>query len=424
MKTSQTHTLRIDVVEVPKSAGRIGLTFCPGKRQSHGMTGAWQRDLDADMDLIAGFGAAALVTLMEADELAEVEVPVERLRHAAVSRGIDWFLLPIVDVSIPDRHFETQWIYAGLRLRRLLRAGQSIAIHCRGGLGRTGTIAGRLLTELGLPAERAIASIREARPGSIETAEQAQYVRLTPVLDDREADDARRSRKLGCLLGGAVGDAFGYAIEFNRWEQIQRTHGSDGLQTPIRSNGKLIVSDDTQMTLFTLEGLLDSLAHDPSGDRDIIRSRIRDAYLDWLATQKERLDPTNRVGNIYAEPVLRHLRAPGITCLSALRAGGSGTPTEPINDSKGCGGVMRVAPLGLFPDRCNERRSFEWGMDAAAITHGHATGYLAAGAMAAIVRLLLDGVPLREAAHRAQLLQQLPRQRRNRAGDLRCLTIG
>ncbi len=90
-------------------------------------------------------------------------------------------------------------------------------------------------------------------------------------------------------------------------------------------------------------------------------------------------------------------RAPGNSCLSALESGEMGTIENPINHSKGCGGVMRVAPIGLFLHSKPEF-AFEVGAEVAAITHGHPTGYLAAGAFAAIIAELINGKSIMEDA--------------------------
>lgn len=87
-----------------------------------------------------------------------------------------WFHLPITDVSIPDDLFEHQWDITGNELRSMLRRRLDVFIHCRGGLGRAGTIAAKLLVELGMAPKRAIASVRAVRPGAIETADQEKYV--------------------------------------------------------------------------------------------------------------------------------------------------------------------------------------------------------------------------------------------------------
>jgi ADP-ribosyl-[dinitrogen reductase] hydrolase len=87
-----------------------------------------------------------------------------------------WFHLPIVDVSIPDERFEEEWDIAAEELRSILRGGSHVLVHCRGGLGRAGMIAARLLIELGMAAETATARVRAVRPGAIETRAQEDYV--------------------------------------------------------------------------------------------------------------------------------------------------------------------------------------------------------------------------------------------------------
>jgi len=174
IKTSITHPLRIDAVATP-SGGQIGMTFCPGKQQRDSVSGHWSRDLDLDLDRIFAWGAVAVVTLMEDHELARYKVG--GLAAAVRQRGMAWYHLPIVDVSVPEASFETGWGVAGPDLRSVLAAGRRVLLHCRGGLGRTGTIAARLLIELGVSADDAIALVRKARPGAIETEEQERYVR-------------------------------------------------------------------------------------------------------------------------------------------------------------------------------------------------------------------------------------------------------
>lgn len=176
-KTSQSHPLQINPVMVPGSSGIIGLTFCPGKKHIGLYAGAWNRDLRADLQAIQAFGATALVTLMESDELNRVAVPSGKLQDQISEFGLTWHHLPIKDVSIPEVRFEEVWGETGTSLRKILRAGGKIVVHCLGGLGRTGTVAGRLLVELGDTPEIAIAKIRAARPGSIETTAQEEYVR-------------------------------------------------------------------------------------------------------------------------------------------------------------------------------------------------------------------------------------------------------
>jgi ADP-ribosyl-[dinitrogen reductase] hydrolase len=175
-KTSTSHPLRIDPLAVGKDCGVIGLTLCPGKKQMDAHSGAWDRNLDDDMETIKAFGAKALVTLMSESELQSLAVPAHRFRDTTARLGLKWFQLPIPDEGIPDQRFEELWTNAGPRLRVLLKDGHNIVIHCKGGLGRTGTIAARLLMEFGADAKSAIESVRKARPGAIENNLQEYYI--------------------------------------------------------------------------------------------------------------------------------------------------------------------------------------------------------------------------------------------------------
>ncbi len=182
-RTSLTHPLQIAQVQHGADHGRIGLTFCPGKKQANAFTGSWDRDLELDCDAIRDWGAAAMVTLVEPQEMKSLGVSA--LGEAVRARGIAWYHLPIRDVSTPSLEFEDAWANAGAELRSLIRDGSSVLVHCKGGLGRAGMIAARLLVELGMAPESAIAAVRRVRPGAIETRSQVDH-----VLAQRRIDDA------------------------------------------------------------------------------------------------------------------------------------------------------------------------------------------------------------------------------------------
>jgi ADP-ribosylglycohydrolase len=217
---------------------------------------------------------------------------------------------------------------------------------------------------------------------------------------------AALDRVRGCLLGGAVGDALGANVEFWTRRDIRERFGDAGVTTYIAGDYPAgSITDDTQMTLFTAEGLIRAAQGMRDGGNRDPASVMRGAYLRWLTTQGAQLDDPDgwlASGFLVHQPVLHARRAPGMTCLSALAGGGLGTTGEPRNDSKGCGGVMRAAPIGVLGD---PSQVFDLAVDAAAISHGHPSGYLAAGAFAVIVHDLLREVRLRDAIdHSLQLL--------------------
>ena len=196
-----------------------------------------------------------------------------------------------------------------------------------------------------------------------------------------------RDRYRGCLLGGAVGDALGAGVEFMSLDEIRGRYGPAGVTGYVPCYGRSgAITDDTQMTLFTAEGLLRARQHGED-----VPGALWQAYQRWLATQRDR-GSAGADGWLIGQEFLHDQRAPGVTCLSALEGGWPGRPARPVNNSKGCGGVMRVAPAGLAGGD-----PFTIGGQAAALTHGHSSGYLAAAAFALMISHLAGGGALPDA---------------------------
>ncbi|USX49833.1 ADP-ribosylglycohydrolase family protein [Lentzea sp. HUAS12] len=212
------------------------------------------------------------------------------------------------------------------------------------------------------------------------------------------------SRLRGCLLGGAIGDALGANTENLPMEVVYERHGPDGItDLPEKPD----ITDDTQMTLFTFEAIIRAHVRERlTGERDIT-TVTQNAYQRWLHTQKTPWDKARGIHSTVDEPdgwLITHqdlfrMRAPGLTCTSALheyaRTGEQATITKPVNNSKGCGGAMRVAPVALADE--DPAVVFALAEDNAALTHGHPSGYLSAGAFAVLVHQLLRGKGLLEA---------------------------
>ncbi|ETK36594.1 ADP-ribosylglycohydrolase family protein [Microbispora sp. ATCC PTA-5024] len=206
------------------------------------------------------------------------------------------------------------------------------------------------------------------------------------------------SRVMGCMLGGAIGDALGNPFEFMSLSQIRAAHGPDGLRDMVSTE----VTDDTQMTLFTAEGLIRARLH---GSDPV--AAVWGAYLRWLDTQQfpgpPAPDDRARNGWLRQENWLYARRAPGTACLSGVSAGGRHLEVPApgsigaINPmSKGCGSVMRSAPFGL-----TGVDPFETAARCSYLTHGHPTASLSAGAFAAIIHDLVRGGSLRHAVEQA-----------------------
>jgi ADP-ribosyl-[dinitrogen reductase] hydrolase len=194
MKADERALLRIDSVRLP-TGGEIGMTICPGKKQIGAISGDWDRDLAEDLDVIARWGASAVVSVILAKELRELKV--HDLGDEVIARKMSWYHLPVPDGGVPDFRFEEIWVQIGSELRGALRAGKKILIHCKGGLGRTGTVAARLMVELGEAPDDAIRKVREARRGAIENFEQEQHIRNCRNLTAPAGGRHGRARKRG-----------------------------------------------------------------------------------------------------------------------------------------------------------------------------------------------------------------------------------
>lgn len=198
----------------------------------------------------------------------------------------------------------------------------------------------------------------------------------------------------GCLIGGAAGDALGYPVEFLPEKFIFTQFGKDGITEYRLINGLARISDDTQMTMFTANGLLFGTTRGCTrGIMGTYPSYIAGAYRDWYKTQVESCEHCNRkfiTSWLLNVPELFAERSPGGACMRGAGEGCYGSIEKPIDpNAKGCGGVMRVAPIGLyFGDSLMAPLAIDLlGADAAALTHGHEMGYIPAAMLVHIIRL-------------------------------------
>lgn len=195
----------------------------------------------------------------------------------------------------------------------------------------------------------------------------------------------RLERIKGCLLGGAVGDALGAPVEFLEWSIIEAKFGPRGIVDfdPVFGTAGAI-SDDTQMMLFTAEGLLRAYVCGSSQGPCHVPSVIHHALLRWLMTQDyPAAIAVSEDGWLIKQPELWSRRAPGITCVDALKTSPRlGAVAE--NNSKSCGALVRVAPCAFFAN------AFDYAAQSGRLTHANPTGYLAAGLFADILQRLVD----------------------------------
>ncbi len=224
----------------------------------------------------------------------------------------------------------------------------------------------------------------------------------------RDEDEAQRQEALrkiketevnldkirGGLFGGAVGDALGYPVEFLLEDEIKRQYGEDGIQeySFFYKDGVAVISDDTQMSLFTANGILfgDTVGC-LRGIQASPSSYVLTAYKDWFYTQTGKKYNEETVSWLLDIPELYHMRAPGTTCINALNSICQGCAKDPINRSKGCGGIMRVAPLGLHYHSVSRKELDMEGAKIAALTHGHPLGYIPAAVLTHIINVGVYG---------------------------------
>lgn len=194
-----------------------------------------------------------------------------------------------------------------------------------------------------------------------------------------------------CLLGGAIGDALGAPVEFMSSDEIRVLFGNQGIRDYYPIYGRVgAITDDTQMTLFTAEGLIRGVVRGYTRGVASIPSVIHHALFRWLLTQD--IEPgsvgdpirskIDRDHGLILDRRLWSRRSPGGTCISSLHGAKNGFGEYANNNSKGCGGVMRVAPCAFYS------HSFENASESARMTHGHQSGYLAAGLFAHILNQL------------------------------------
>lgn len=381
-RTSLTHPLQID--SFPLANGRLGMTLAPGRCGPSSTGPDWARDLQADVAALRTWGASAVISLQPLAEMQRVSN--DGLGAALRAEGIAWLHLPIPDVEAPERDWWDRWSRVSPQLHRRLEQGQSLVIHCRAGLERTAAVALLLQLERGATEAGGLAIIARTRKRARPHPNQLQALRdHLPPLTPR----AERIRAM--LMGGALGDAMGAEIEFWSLDRIRRRfqRGIDRLLPHQGLTGA--ITDDTQMTLFAAE----ALARAPAQAVRPLEA-LHLAWLRWLTTQGERspvaLDP--EAPGLWHDPRLQARRAPGTTCLSALRA--TRTPgTAARNDSKGCGGVMRLSPLAIL-----EPFDPDLATASSALTHGHPTASAAAFAWSALLRAAFEGQDLRDTAIR------------------------
>ena len=377
LRTSRSHPIYVDWL--PVRSGRLGLTLAPGKHQrSLSSMITWERDLALDLDrLREQEGAEVLVCLLEDQDLEALGIPDYVAEVEA--RGFDLIRLPIQDAGVPD-DVGTVEALVGVIAGHLER-GARVVVHCAGGLGRAGTVAGCVLRSLGRSADEALTILKERRGANCpENDRQIAFIeafsyRLPEAKEDAVAAPSGDEDKwIGAVLGAAIGDAMGHPTEFMDMEHIHARFGPAGVtgyELWWEADGRRFApyTDDTQMAEVVLRSVVEAV--EVGDDLDGAMRRLARGFIEWNN-----------------EPQGGH-RAPGGACRAGCRALEAGFPWDEAGGEQagGCGSVMRAYPLGLvFAE--DEEEAERWAVAQSKLTHGHPIALAACAAMACgMVRL-------------------------------------
>ena len=383
VQTSESSPIRINWLpasRLPGLTGQVGLTFAPGKHAYSKRCDRWERDLAADLHRMASHHQVhVLVCSLQDHELEQLNIP--ELVPQAEAHGMEVLRLPIPDGGVlPGPDPVAQLVE---KITRRARDGKNIVIHCAGGLGRTGTIAGCLLVQHGSTAADSIHVLHQVRGRNCpETGGQEAFIfdyqrayaspAVSPPLTPRQ------SQLVGAVLGAAIGDAMGHPTEFIKtFEGIRSKYGPDGVTEFKKywNDGPrrfAPYTDDTQMAEAVLRGLLEG-REDGEG-RDATMERIAARFVEW-----ER------------NPQGGH-RGPGNACMSGCRNLARGTHWSRAGGRTqgGCGSVMRAYPLGLVFHR-DIQRAEDWAVAQSWMTHRDPMATSACAAMAVGLVLVQRG---------------------------------
>ena len=362
-RTSQSHPIRVDWLPTPWP-GNVGLTFAPGKKQKDAITGEWDRDLETDLlRLKTEHRTGHLVCLLEDAELTQLAI--ELLPIGALNAGIAFHRLPIMDGSVPRDQSDVQFLVS--EVVRWATRGENVVIHCKGGLGRAGTIGGCVLRAAGMDRNSALTALAHARgPSCPETREQRDFIAFFSGSDPGDRTDRTR----GVLVGLAVGDALGAPVEFDPPQRIatrrEELFGMPGGGAFHWAPGEF--TDDTQMALVLARHLR---AHQGSIDQDLLAR-------DFAAWTESAADVGNQTRSV----------------LSQVKRGvGWRTATGILHpNAAGNGSLMRVASVALCSK--SAEAAMRLAREQSEVTHPNATCLDACGCFAwAIWTAINTGLP-------------------------------
>lgn len=144
--------------------GKLIFTPCPGTKEA---------GLEESVSTLKQAGANMLITLMHDDELHANNA--SELPEECKKQGLDWVQLPIPDDAAPSEAFEKQWQVEKENILKTINNNGSIAVHCKGGSGRTGLAIALILAAYGWPTDKIIEEVQKIRPKALKNPKQLNY---------------------------------------------------------------------------------------------------------------------------------------------------------------------------------------------------------------------------------------------------------
>lgn len=176
MRNSFTHPLYVTWLPVADDAGRLGMTLCPGKYQPVASTGSWERQLDVDIQALVDMGVNRLISLITEEDMEVLRVT--ELPDEVTRQGLDWDHLPLPDTTAPTEAWMERALPVFNRLIWAIPEGETVVVHCMGGLSRAGTFASIYLWLRGMTMRASIELVRKTRSQNAINLRQVEFLLL------------------------------------------------------------------------------------------------------------------------------------------------------------------------------------------------------------------------------------------------------
>lgn len=163
LRGSSEMSLELELSALAVGGGTLAIASLPGRGGA----------LEADLDLFREFKPSFVITMVTQEELNAVGA--EHFGAMIQSMGSRWAHLPVVDFGAPTLETAAAWRDASETARAALKGGGRVLVHCKGGCGRSGMAALRLMIEAGEPADAALKRLRSVRACAVETAAQLAW---------------------------------------------------------------------------------------------------------------------------------------------------------------------------------------------------------------------------------------------------------